>query len=122
MAIIIKSFHQILKQRRGKNYKSRSNKVCYWCGKSDNFIAKCPIYSESDRDEDKKGKKKENKRYYKKKGSDAHICREWNSDESSTDSSDEDVANITVNKGLLFPNIGTSVSWIKGHQEEEGTL
>jgi hypothetical protein len=33
--------------------------------------------------------------------------REWDSDESSTDSTfDEDTANITVNKGLLFPNVG----------------
>jgi hypothetical protein len=77
------------------------------CGKSGHFIAKCPISSESDRDEDKKGKKKkEKKRYCKKKGGDAHICREWDSDESSTDSSDEDATNISVNKGLLFPNIG----------------
>jgi hypothetical protein len=107
MALIIKSFRQILKQRRGKNYKSHSKKVCYRCGKSDHFIAKCPISSESDRDEDKKGKKKEKKRYYKKKGDDAHICREWDSNESSTDSSsDEDAANIAVNKGLLFPNVG----------------
>jgi hypothetical protein len=107
MALIIKSFCQILKQRRGKNYKSHSKKVCYRCGKSGHFIAKCPISSESDRDDDKKGKKKEKKRYYKKKGGDAHICREWDSDESSTDSSsDEDAANITVNKGLLFPNVG----------------
>jgi hypothetical protein len=61
--------------------------------------------SDSDRDNDKRGKKKE-KRYYKK-GGDAHVCREWDSDESSTDSSsDEDAANITVNKGLLFPNVG----------------
>jgi hypothetical protein len=53
------------------------------------------------------GKKKEKKRYYKKKGSDAHMCREWDSDESSTDSSsDEDATNIAVNKGLLFPNVG----------------
>jgi hypothetical protein len=29
MALIIKSFHQILKQRRGKDYKSCSKKVCY---------------------------------------------------------------------------------------------
>jgi hypothetical protein len=37
----------------------------------------------------------------------AHICREWDSDESSTDSSfDEDATNIVVNKGLLFPNVG----------------
>jgi hypothetical protein len=63
--------------------------------------------SESDRDDDKKGKKKEKKRYYKKKGGDAHMCREWDSDESSTySSSDKDAANITVNKGLLFPKIG----------------
>jgi hypothetical protein len=107
MALIIKSFRQILKQRRGKDYKSRSKRVCYRCGKSGYFIAKCPISSESDRDKDKKGKKKEKKRYYKKKGGDAHICQEWDSDESSTDSfSDEDAANIVVNKGLLFPNVG----------------
>jgi hypothetical protein len=81
--------------------------VCYRCGKSDHFIAKCQISSESDRDEDKKGKKKEKKKYYKKKGSDAHVCREWDSDESSTDpSSDEDATNIAINKGLLFPNVG----------------
>jgi hypothetical protein len=59
------------------------------------------------RDEDKKGKTKENKRYYKKKGGEAHMGCEWDSDESSTDSSsDKDTANIVVNKGLLFPNIG----------------
>jgi hypothetical protein len=94
MALIIKSFRQILKQRRGKDYKSRSKRVCYRCGKSGHFIAKCPISSESDRDKDKKGKKKEKKRYYKRKGGDAHICQEWDSDESSTDSSsDKDAAN-----------------------------
>jgi hypothetical protein len=107
MALIIKSFRQILKQRRGKDYKPRSKKVCYKCGKPGHFIAKCPISSDSDRGGDKRGKKKEKKRYYKKKGGDTHVCREWDSDESSTDSSsDEDAANIAVNKGLLFPNVG----------------
>jgi hypothetical protein len=106
MALIIKSFRQILKQRRGKDYKSRSKKVCYKCGKPGHFIAKCPLSSDSDRDNDKRGKKKEKKRYYKKKGGDAHVCREWDSDESSTgSSSDEDAANIAVTKGLLFPNV-----------------
>jgi hypothetical protein len=38
MALIIKSFRQILKQRRGENYKSHSKKVCYRCGKSGHFI------------------------------------------------------------------------------------
>jgi hypothetical protein len=105
MALIIKSFRQILKQRRGKDYKPRSKKVCYKCGKPGHFIAKCPISSDSDRGDDKKGRRKEKKKYYKKKGGDAHVCREWDSDESSTDSSsDEDAANITITKGLLFPN------------------
>jgi hypothetical protein len=100
MALIIKSFRQILKQRRGKDYKPRSKKVCYKCGKPGHFIAKCPLSSDSDRGDDKKGKRKEKKKYYKKKGGDAHVCREWDSDESS------DAANIAVNKDLLFPNVG----------------
>jgi hypothetical protein len=107
MALIIKSFRQILKQRRGKDYKSRSKKVCYKCGKPGHFIAKCPLSSDSDRDNDKKGKRREKKRYHKKKGGDAHVYQEWDSDESSTDSSsDEDAANIAVTKGLLLPNVG----------------
>jgi hypothetical protein len=119
MVLIIKSFRQILKQRKGKDYKSRSKRVCYRCGKSGHFIAKCPISSESDRDDDKKGKMKEKKRYYKKKGGDAHICREWDSDESSTDSSsDEDAANIAVNKGLLFPNVGHKCLMAKDSKKE----
>jgi hypothetical protein len=108
-ALIIKSFWQILKQRKGKEYKTRSKRVCYRCGMSGHYIAKCPYASDSDRDDDKKGKKKmEQKKYYnKKKGGEAHIGREWDSDESSTDSSsDEDTANITINNSLLFPNVG----------------
>jgi hypothetical protein len=98
MTLIIKIFCQILKQRRGKDYKPCSKRVCYKCSKPGHFIAKCPMPSESDRDDDKKGNKKEKKRYYKKKGGDAHVCREWASDEHAT--------NIAVNKGLLFLNVG----------------
>jgi hypothetical protein len=120
MTLIIKSFRQILKQRRGKDYKPRSKRVCYRCGKSGHFIAKCPISSESDRDEDKKGKKKDKKRYYKKKGGDAHMCREWDSDESSTDSSsEEDAANIAVNKGLLFPNVSHKCHMAKDSKKKK---
>jgi hypothetical protein len=109
MTLIIKSFRQIIKQRKGKEYKPRSKRICYRCGKSDHYIAKCPYANDSDKDDDKKGKRKmENKKYYnKKKGGKAHMGREWDSDESSTDSSsDEDATNIAINKGLLFPNVG----------------
>jgi hypothetical protein len=107
MTLIIKSFRQILKQRKGKDYKPRSKRVCYKCGESGHFIVKYPYTSDSDRDDSKNGKKKmEKKRYYKKKGGEAHMGREWDYDKSSTDSFDEDATNIAVNKGLLFPNIG----------------
>jgi hypothetical protein len=107
MSLIIKSFRQILKQRKGKDYKPRSKKVCYKCGKPGHFIAKCSLSSDSDRDDDKKGKRREKKKYHKMRGGDAHVCREWDSEESSSDSSsDEDTANIAVTKGLLFPNVG----------------
>jgi hypothetical protein len=58
MALIIKSFRQILKQRRGTDYKPRSKKVCYKCGKPGHFIAKCPLSSDSDRGDDKKGEER----------------------------------------------------------------
>jgi hypothetical protein len=53
MALIIKSFQQIYKQRKGKEYKPCSKRVCYQCGKSGHYIAKCPDASDSDRDDDK---------------------------------------------------------------------
>jgi hypothetical protein len=110
MTLIIKSFHQILKQRKGKDYKPRSKRVCYMCGKSGHFIAKCLYTSDSDRDDDKKGNKKmEKKKSYKKKGGEAHMGREWDSDESSTNSSsDEDAANIAINKVSSSPTSATS--------------
>jgi hypothetical protein len=74
MTLIIKSFRQILKQRRGKDYKPRSKKVCYKCGKLGHFIAKCPLSSDSDKGDNNKGRRKEKKRYYKKKGGNAHVC------------------------------------------------
>jgi hypothetical protein len=122
MTLIIKSFRQILKQRTGKDNKPRSKMVCYKCGKPGHFIAKCTMSSESDRDDNKK-RKKEKKRYYKKKGGDAHVCREWDSDESSTDSSsDEGATNITVNKGLLFPNVSHKCFMAKDSKKKRYTL
>jgi hypothetical protein len=122
MALIIKSFRQILKQRRGKDYKSHSKKVCYKCGKLGHFIEKCPLSSDSDRGDDKKGRRREKKRYHKK-GGDVHMCREWDSDESSTDSpSNEDAANIACHQGPPLPQRRPQVPHGKGRQKEEGKI
>jgi hypothetical protein len=64
-------------------------------------------------------KKMEKKRYYKKKGGEAHMGREWDSDESSTDpSSDEDATNISINKGLIFPNVGHKCQMAKDNKKK----
>jgi hypothetical protein len=96
--------------------------VCYKCGKPDHFIAKCPMSSDSDKGDDKKGKRKE-KKYYKNKGGDVHVCWEWDSDMSSSDSSsNEDAANITVNQGTSLPQRRLQVLHGKGRQKEEGKI
>jgi hypothetical protein len=73
MALIIKSFRQILKQRRGKDYKSRSKKVCYKCGKPDHFIAKCSLSSDSDRATTRR-EKGEKRRSTTRKGAAMPMC------------------------------------------------
>jgi hypothetical protein len=62
----------------------------------------------------------EKKMYYKKKGGEAHMGREWDSNESSTDSSsDEDAANIAINKGLFFPNVDHKCLMAKGGKKKK---
>jgi hypothetical protein len=112
MALIVKSFHQILKQRKGRDYKPRSKKVCYKCGKPGYFIAKCPLSSDSDRGDDKKGKRKEKKRYYKDKGGNAHVCREWDSDERPpTPPPTRTLPTSPSPKACSSPTSATSASW-----------
>jgi hypothetical protein len=63
---------------KGKVYKPCSKRVCYRCDKSNHYIAKCPYASDSDSYNNKKVKKKMEKKYYhKKKGSEAHIEKEF---------------------------------------------
>jgi hypothetical protein len=118
-----RAFGKSWSKEKGKDYKPRSNRVCYRCGKSGHFIAKCPYTSDNDRDDDKKGKKKMEKKKYYKKGGKAHMGREWDSDKSSTDSSfDEDVVNITINKGLLFPNVSHKCLMAKDNKKRRYIL
>jgi hypothetical protein len=72
----------------------------------------------------RKGRKKmERKHYHKKKGGEAHIGKEWDSDEGSTDSSfDEDTANIAIHKVSSPPMLATSVTWTRRERRRRYTL
>jgi hypothetical protein len=113
MAFIIKSFWQILKQRKGKDYKPCSKRVCYRCGKSGHFIAKCPYTSE--RDDDKKRKKKmEKKRYYKKKGGKAHMGGNGTPTRAPpTPPTMKTPPTLSSTKVFSSPTLATNVSWLR---------
>jgi hypothetical protein len=112
MALIIKSFRQILNQRKRKDYKPRSKKVCYKCGKPGHFIAKCPLSSDRDRGDDKKGKRREKKRYYKKKGGDAVFAGSGTPTRAPLTPPPMRTPPTTLStKGSSSPASATSASW-----------
>jgi hypothetical protein len=47
-------------------------------------------------------KKMEKKKFFREKGGEAHVVKEWDSDETSSDSNDEDNATVAINKGIIF--------------------
>jgi hypothetical protein len=103
MALIIKRFKTALKGRKeysNKN-KTRGNRSCFKCGKTDHFIAQCPD-NDNDQGQEKSGKR-EKKNYRNAKG-EAHLGKEWDSDCSSSDSNDEGLAASAFDKSSLFPN------------------
>jgi hypothetical protein len=106
MSLIIKSFCQILKQRRGRITSPAPRKF------ATNVVSPVTLlqnvhYLVTVTGATTRRARGEKRKGTTRRGADAHVCHEWDSDESSTDSSsDEDAANIAVTKGLLFPNVG----------------
>jgi hypothetical protein len=108
------SKQKLFKGNKKNKFKSKTKRACYNCGKHGHYIANCP-YERRKEDDDKKKKKKE-KRYkkdnhYKKKVYDeAHLDKEWDSDDESTNFDSDDVATVAI-KGSssssksLFPNL-----------------
>jgi hypothetical protein len=60
------------------------------------------------------------KLFHKKKGGEAHVCKEWDFEESSSDSPEEDIAIVVINKGILFPIIDHKCIMAK-EGKKEGT-
>jgi hypothetical protein len=114
MDLIIKRFRQILKQRKGKDYKPCSKRVCYRCGKSGHFFAKCPYTSDSERDNDKKGKNKMDKKRYYKKGGEAHMG--WNGTPTRVPPTPPPMTTPPTSpstRAFSSPTSATNASWLR---------
>jgi hypothetical protein len=110
MALLMKNFSKLMRNRnykgnkRHESSKRRTKRNCYNCGKNGHFIANCPYEKRKDNKE-KKYFTKDKKFFKKKQGGEAHLGKEWDSDDGSSNSDEEEVATLTFNKTSLFPNL-----------------
>ncbi|RLN09989.1 hypothetical protein C2845_PM11G26420 [Panicum miliaceum] len=92
MELFSKRLNEIFK-RQGKSKKRHSKRPCYECGEIGHFMFNCPNKKNKENDEKKKENhnKKNNKSKSHKKSQkvQAHTGKEWDSNDSSTDSDDE---------------------------------
>lgn len=112
MALFIKKFKRFMR-RDHKTYddkkdfkKSRSKRQCYKCGDHDHLIADCPLLKNKGKDKEEKKYHKDKKKHYKKRYTgEAHIGKEWVSDDSDSSSSEDEgnIATFAFNKSSLFP-------------------
>jgi hypothetical protein len=101
MTLFIRRFSKLMgkkkffKGHKKEKFRSKTKRACYNCGMYGYYIANCP-YERREEDDDKKKKKeksyKKDKHYKKKTYGEAHIGKEWDSDDESSDSDSDDVA------------------------------
>jgi hypothetical protein len=104
MALFIRRFSKMMSKEKffkGGNkdkLKTRAKRACYNRGKYGHYIANCP-HEHRDEEDDKKKKHKSYKKdkYYKMKSyGEAHIGKEWDSDDESSDSNSDELATVSI--------------------------
>jgi hypothetical protein len=117
MTLFIKRFtmmmgkQKLFKGDKKDKFKSKTKRACYYCGKYGHYIANCPYECRKEDDDKKKKKEKSYKKgkYYKKKTySEAHNGKEWDSDNESSDSDSDGVANVAIKDSSFFKQISLS--------------
>jgi hypothetical protein len=122
MALIIKSFRQILKQRRGKDYKPRSKRVCYKCGKPGHFIAKCPMSSEVTGTTTRRGRRKKRRGTTRRRATMPTCVRNGTPTRAPPTPPTRTPPTSPSTRASSFPTSATNVSWLRTTRKRRYTL
>jgi hypothetical protein len=119
MSLFIRRFSKMMSRQKFFNgdkdkLRTRAKRACYNCGKYSHYIANC-AHERRDEEDDKKKKKeksyKKDKHYKKKTYSEAHIGKEWDSDDENSDFDSNGLAIMAIkgsssfSRKSLFPNL-----------------
>jgi hypothetical protein len=120
MALFIRRFSKMMSKQnffKGDNkdkFRTKTKRACYNCGKYGHYIANYP-HKHREEDDDKKKKKeksyKKDKPYKKKSYGEAHIGKEWDSDDESSNFGSDSVATVAIKDSSssssksLFPKL-----------------
>jgi hypothetical protein len=111
MELFSKRLNEIFKMQ-GKSKKRHSKRPCYKCGETGHFMFNCPNKKNKDYDEkteeNHNKKKNKNKSHKKSQKVQVNIGKEWDSNDSSTDSDDEDVLTRPMAEGRKISSTSKS--------------
>jgi hypothetical protein len=101
MALFIRRFSKMMSKQKffkwdkKDMFRTKTKRACYNCGKYGHYIANCP-HECREEDEKKKKSYKKGKHYKKKSYDEAHIGKEWDSNDESSDSVSDGVATVAI--------------------------
>jgi hypothetical protein len=112
MTLFIRRFSKMMgkqkffKGEKKDKFRSKTKRACYNCGKYGHYIANCPHECREEVDDN----------HYKKKSyGEAHIGKEWDSGDESSNSDSDDVATVAIKGSTFFQANLSSPTSTKGN-------
>jgi hypothetical protein len=105
MTLFIRRFFKMLSKQnffkgdKKNKFRTKTKRACYNCGKHGHYITNCP-HEHRDEEVDKKRKKeksyKKDKHYNNKRYGEAHIGKEWDTEDEISYSDSDGVATVAI--------------------------
>ena len=101
-----KQVYKVVKRK----FPNKKKSICYNCGSTEHFIAKCPHEIKDNKYKMDKKEEKTDHRKSKKYMWEAHIGHEWDSTRESTSEEDEKIVTVAIHKPSSTPRLFNNMS------------